>query len=271
MRPTHLAYMFSALTLIGSATRDHIIPHIPPPPDTVEGIPAPPCDAALVIGDTFLQPTVYENGPGITYIQVHGDETTGVPAAKRLINQYGGRLIQFPGNDRWLDFFHNEQEYRVDPNNIFSDRGRDATLRAWSFRYRASPPGEQQVVRAAVARFATTFLEQCAFSEASAIIALHNNPNEGQTTFHRYQRTARAAYRRGDVDNFTLVTTAGLFEYLRRKEVSVIHEDTEHARHGSLSWWAATHGIPYVNTEFQTGHLKEHARALESATEFFKE
>src|SRR6185503_105687 len=60
----------------------------------------------------------------IVFINLHDDEITSVDAAKKILEEHGGMLIEIENNaQRNIRFRLGQYTYKVDPNRIFSKEG----------------------------------------------------------------------------------------------------------------------------------------------------
>lgn len=219
--------------------------------------PRPAMNTQFSIGDQIVTAEVFQRGAARpVMLNVHDDENTSVTAGKAVIEQAGGRLIQFSHSGRRnIRFTLNGERYAFDPNRIFSDAGIRDTLErqsAWS-----------EAAHRAVKRFATQYLEHFALNREPAIIALHNNSDD-TLSIHSYEpgrehaaSTARVHVASNrDPDDFFYVTDQRFFDYLKARDFNVMLQDNANAPDdGSLSVYFGKKGIPYVNIEAELSHL----------------
>ncbi|MSU57020.1 MAG: hypothetical protein EXS35_02360 [Pedosphaera sp.] len=225
------------------------------------------------IGNTVVTAEVFQHGqPSPTFLNVHDDENTSVAAGKTVIEQTGGRLIEFShGGQRNVRFTLNGERHAFDPNRIFSEVGIRHTLAAhgqWS-----------EAAHHAVKRFAAQYLERFALEREPLVIALHNN-TEGALTIESYRPGAAHAATSAAVhvapsrsrDDFFYVTDRRFFDYLQRKDFNVTLQDNASVPDdGSLSVYFGKKGIPYINIEAEMSHLNAQIEMVRAAREMAEE
>lgn len=199
----------------------------------------------------------------VAFISVHDDEDTAVEAARDVLRDCGGRLLELRHTGaREIAFTLGGTQHRVDPNRIFTPAGRRATLEALSAW---SQPADD-----VVAAFADELLSTLAVDDVDLVVAIHNNTPDRYTaaTYAPGGPLAADAARvslrpGGDPDDFFFVTDANLFAALADRGHSVIlQNEATVADDGSLSVWCGRMGIPYVNVEAEHGHRTEQAAML---------
>ncbi|MDO5639540.1 MAG: hypothetical protein Q4G28_06680 [Neisseria sp.] len=196
----------------------------------------------------------------------HENETTAARAALADISaqgrgcllaleQHGRRRISFEADGRPADF---------DPNRIYTAAGRAATLARSGNRSAAA----EQIT----AEFADYLLAQY-LGRARFIIAVHNN-TDGATDIRSY---LDGGYGSADVfvnpardpDDYLFVIDAAAFRYFSGRGFNVVLQDNQAVKDdGSLSVYAARHGIAYINVEAQYGHLDEQGEMLRAVRDY---
>lgn len=204
--------------------------------------------------------TYGHSGRGYTYIHLHQNESTSLMAAKRIIAQNGGKIIslRYRGG-RLISFRLHGRRYTFDPNRIFTKRGIRLTLQRYG-TYSAS-------AFHAVQQFSKQILH---LLSKKLIIALHNNSKRYSILLYKAgQRYAHDVSRiyinpNQNPSNFFFVTNARTFNYLRQKGFNVLLQHPHATNDGSLSVYAARHGIPYINVEAEHGHLHHQIKMLKA-------
>jgi hypothetical protein len=217
------------------------------------------------LGDTVVSVTVSGRGGGYTYVSVHDNENTSVSAAKAVMASSGGTLIELKhGGSRNLAFTLNGVRYAVDPNRIFTPKGRAATFRTLG-KYSVQAESE-------VAAFASWFISIVQQHKGRAIVALHNNSGGGYT-FTNYQKGAdkkqASLVSKGivsgyDHTDFFFTTSASIFKKLKAKGMNVALQSGGATDDGSLSVYFARGGTAYVNIEARHGHLQQQINMLKA-------
>ncbi len=82
------------------------------------------------VGETEIGIAITEKpGSGFVYVNVHDDENTSVEAVQDVLKRSGGRLVELRHTgERIVAFTLMGNDYRVDPNRIFTAAGVHATL-----------------------------------------------------------------------------------------------------------------------------------------------
>lgn len=198
------------------------------------------------LGDTTINLSASGSSGRYVYIHLHENERTALQAARKFLSQHSGKLITLShSGGRYVSFSLNGQRYQFDPNRIFTARGIRRTLSTNSRR--VSP--EAITV---VSEFADTIIDMLG---SQNIVALHNNANETIRSYLPNGKFAREAaetayFAKQNPHNFFLVTQASTFDMLKKKGFNVVLQNNRQVTDdGSLSVYAAMHGIPYVNVE----------------------
>lgn len=199
------------------------------------------------LGDTEVRLVITQQGQGgVTFIALHENESTSVAAAKSLLGQYGGTLIELKhGGGRMVSFSQGGKRYQFDPNRIFTDAGIRKTLRT----------GDAEAERAVKA-----LADAIRGKLRGTIIALHNSGNGGYSALSYRGDLAHSAAEvhlvsGADPDNFFLVTGRSTFGRLKSAGHNVVLQSGSPIDDGSLSVWAGRAGRTYVNVEAQSGRL----------------
>ena len=109
----------------------------------------------------------YGEKTGIVFINLHDDEITSVDAAKRVLEEYGGLLIEIENKaQRNIRFKLDRYFYKIDPNRIFSPVGIKISLEQFG---RISPKAVDEIEKLGQR------IIQLIPEETKCIIALHNN------------------------------------------------------------------------------------------------
>jgi hypothetical protein len=205
---------------------------------------------------------------GLTFVNLHQNEQTSVEAARALLREHPGRLIELRGQGtRVVTVRRGLAAHTADPNRIFTDAGLAATLGALG--------PDTTAARAAMLALRDALLALLPADDGRPIVALHNtNPDYGIDDYGPGAAYAGDAARVhvGQPDtpqDFFLVTQPHLFDGLAQDGFNVVLQ-AEHARDdGSLSIWAARAGRAYVNVEAAHGHLEAQRRMLEAVVRRF--
>lgn len=215
--------------------------------------------------DTLIFHTTvyYPHNAAVAFINLHDDENTSVEAGLDFISRYGGTLFQLQHKgDRIVDFNVDSLRYGFDPNRIFTDAGRGATLKKHG--------GSQDSAAVQVKKIADSILAQ-QVNGREWVVALHNNSERG-LNIRSYKKggseygnaTKVFVSRTAHPHDFILTTEHKVYHHLKQKGINVVLQHREPADDGSLSVYAARNGIRYINIEALQGHLQEQVKMLEA-------
>lgn len=206
----------------------------------------------------------YGKNKDIVMISLHDDETTGVEAAKKVLEKTGGFLIKIENNnERYITFSHKGKTLRFDPNRIFTRTGIRSTL------LEQNNYGTDATIKA-VDGFAKFLLRK--IPPTRTLIALHNNDDDGlsvitymQGGHHEKDVVTVNKNEAHDPDNFFLTTDQRLFRSLRSAGYNVIFQNNKKAKDdGSLSINYGRRRKSYVNIEAKTGMIRMQEKMIET-------
>jgi hypothetical protein len=212
-----------------------------------------------------LHRAAYGDDPGKTvFLNVHENESTSVEAAKQYLDGRNGSLLSIrQAGKRFLSFRMKTTTFQFDPNRVFSEKGRVATLRANNKTY--LPAAEKKL-----AEFAAELLANIA--DAKVVVALHNNTNAGPLTIKTFPAKYRYVNPSMDADDFVLTTEKAIFDQLKKKKINAVLETSANtADDGSLSIYCSKNNIPYINIEAQQGHKAQQLKMLNALTDILNQ
>ena len=218
----------------------------------------------IVLGDSsvILHSKISNSKSNILFLNIHEDEHTSIEAVEHFSRTTPINFIHLQHNKtRRIHFSSKKTTYSVDPNRIYTAKGRKATIEpSKSFKFRPNRIAKK------LAKEIINIVNQY-----SVIVTMHNNtdvnysiksylPGEDES-----QNTADVFVSSNwDTDDFVYTTNKAYFDYLKQADVNVILQDnTGYVNDGSLSVYCGKKGIPYLNIEAQKGHLKEQIRLVE--------
>jgi len=223
---------------------------------------------SLALGDDAVTVRVHTmpggEGARLNALNLHDDEETSVEAAKAVVGAHGGRVVELVhSGERNVTFGVGGRTYQADPNRMFTEAGRRRTL--------ASLSQADDVAEAALEAFADSVLALYTAVEPVVVVTLHNNTDENYSARSyaagaEYATDAAAVtiHPGTDADDFFFVTDRAIYDALVARGFNAVLQDNDAATDdGSLSVWAARHGVPYVNVEAQHGHTEAQSRMLE--------
>jgi hypothetical protein len=218
-----------------------------------------------------LKITAYGSRKDIVMINLHDDETTGVNAAKSVLEKTGGILLSIENKgQRYITFTQRGKTFRFDPNRIFTRSGIKATL------LEQNKYSTKSAIKAihGFARFLLSKVPRI----SHVLIALHNNNDHGLSIFTYigggdYEKDA-AAVNRSDIydpDNFFLTTDKRLFQLLRSAGYNAVLQNNKKAKDdGSLSIYYGRRNKRYVNIEAEKERMKEQKEMIEMIISFIQ-
>lgn len=213
---------------------------------------------------TEIRALVFENGPGLTYFNMHDNEDTAAAVGRRMVEERGGKFIELQHSGKRNIFFTiGGETYRIDPNRIFTAAGVSRSLRDLNEGYTYTEEVERAVIKFSIALRDDLKLRR---PQGGIIVAMHNN-TEGRYSAASYETTPKFMEQVADVnvnspehdpDDFFFVTKDDHFKYLKTRGYNVVLQNRDAITDdGSLSVWSALSGVAYINVETQHGHEDE--------------
>jgi len=226
----------------------------------------------LLLGETVVKINIYENNPvEITFFAPHYNERPGAEAAKKIIAEKGGRLIEIESLDasknslRNLKFQSRNESYSIDPNRIFTVNGRKCS--------NFTPQIDELIIK-----FADDLLKIIRPDEHHInipIVAVHNNQDVDEkelgvrnrdltanafTKSGAYDAQSRGVYLSNsetDEDNFVFLSSPVFLSFFAEKDFNVVVQKSAKqlfsencaVDDGSLSVYFGQRTIPYINLE----------------------
>lgn len=217
----------------------------------------------LRIGETVFK-CLYDYGAvedKVLFINVHEDEVTSIETTEEYAKTEPIHFLRiYHEGTRRLNFTLKSKSYSVDPNRIYTAKGRRKTLKDGG---RYSLAASRQVKM-----FATEILAD--INKKQVVIAMHNNTDENYTIKsylpggdESANTTAIHVNPEMDADDFIYTTVPAYFEAFKSKNINVIlQNDKKFVNDGSLSVYCALNGINYINIEAQKGHFEEQLQLI---------
>ena len=249
-----------------------------------QGLPVKTCQTVIAIQNTTARVTLAEMtsgagraSGGVVLFNMHDDENTSVEAARAVLRDVTGRLVELRhAGARNLAFRStapgaDTARFAVDPNRIFTNAGAARTLAALS---RADA-----AVLLAVRAFADTVLARAGLDTARTVVTLHNNTDRNYSLrsylaggdSHADAAAVHQAPGR-DEDDFFFVTERALFDALAARGFNAVLQDNARVTDdGSLSVLAARRGQRYVNVEAEHGHADVQAAMIRALLDVLRE
>lgn len=203
-----------------------------------------------------VRETSYATGIPVQFLQLHSNETTANDVATSVSEELGIDYLQIlNGNKRLIEFNLESNQYRFDPNRIFSTPGIVASLQRHS---RYTDKAFQTI-------FSFRDFLLGLIDSRKTIVALHNN-TDGDFSLAEYQKNETGLVHSNtlhDPDDFFITTDSVIFRLLKEKGFNVVLEFREKLKDdGSLSIYSSLNKLRYVNIEAEHGHQKEQDEML---------
>lgn len=206
----------------------------------------------------------------ILFINVHEDEQTSIEAVHIIAENTDLNFVYLEHTgSRRINFNHKKRVYSVDPNRIYTIKGRKATLKdGGDYSWRAG-----RMTR----RLAKSILSL--IEDNMTVVAMHNNTDVNYSIKSYLPEGDEAPNTKEvfinpemDPDDFVYTTEKVFYDRLKSRNVNVILQDNEACvNDGSLSVYCGKKGIPYINIEAQKGHLEEQVELTKIVLEILVE
>jgi hypothetical protein len=204
------------------------------------------------------------------FINLHDDEQTSVDAAKRILQEHGGLLIEVENkSQRNLRFQLGNYFYRVDPNRIFSPAGIKKSMEQFGRTSARAVTEVEKFGQYLISLFPADF---------KCLIALHNNTpglfsaNDYTAGNSRTTESKKVYINPAqDADDFFLTTDFKLYEKLADKGYNTILQDNKNCTEdGSLSVYFGKKDIRYINCETEHGKTEQYFEMMKSLLDILK-
>jgi hypothetical protein len=224
-------------------------------------------DARVILAPVCVNPM-----PGVWFIHVHEDENTAVQAAMEFIDSVkeGCFVTMQHGMGRNVSFNMGKTKFTFDPNRIYTDAGRKATLQKFGAYNDSSFIAVTKLAQLFVSKFIDT---------NRLVVALHNNTNEGGLTIKAYQKGGAYANdaakvfvnKKQDIDDFFYTTSEKAFDFFKKRGFNVMLQNNATVTDdGSLSVYAGMKHIDYVNIEAEHGKKEQQKIMLGAVREYIQ-
>lgn len=199
--------------------------------------------------------------PEIIFLNLHENEATSIDALKYFADSIPINYYYLEhGGERRIDFSNGRDLYSIDPNRIYTENGRKATLeeneQLDDFGLEVSKELAQQLI--------------WKINKGQAIVSVHNNTPD-EYSILSYLPEGGEAENTGelfineaaDPDDFIYTTDSLVYVAAKRDCINVILQDEEtFVDDGSLSVYCGMKNILYVNVETEHDHLEEQIRLI---------
>lgn len=224
------------------------------------------------VGDSTISLMVSEDiNNGVTYYNMHDNETTSVEAAEPVVKKYGGRLLQLQSKGkREVRFELKGDVFEFDPNRIYSAKGVELTLKKHN---------NYSQEAASVLEDFSKKLTHSWIDTSKMVVALHNNDDDNFSVDSYNENGEFAAdvaeiyisSQRNKFD-FFYVTDKEIFDLLKQNDFNVVLQNNEAANDdGSLSVYCGKKNIPYINIEARYDHIREQHEMVIAIQDFISQ
>ncbi len=220
---------------------------------------------SIQLGDSSIKVIQHipEPDANILFLNIHEDEYTSIEVMKAfcLVNPINYTYLNH-NQTRRISFNLGRKVFSVDPNRIYTPKGRKKTIKPWWRLFTKNALAETKILADQILKLIEPY---------DTIVTMHNNtdinysiksylPGGGEA-----QNTAQVHIGENwDTDDFVYTTDLRFFKYLKSKDINVILQDNQkYVNDGSLSVYCGIKEIPYINIEAQKGHYKEQYKLTE--------
>ncbi|RYY82341.1 MAG: hypothetical protein EOO15_23155 [Chitinophagaceae bacterium] len=199
-----------------------------------------------------LNRQVTDDAMPYVFVSLHNNETGIAEAARRSIFNNGGTLLELLNdNQREIEFTLFDKQLSVDPNNIFTPKGRNRELSVNS--------KTDATISRQLNGFAQFILEE--IPHEKTIVSVHSNePGEALVSaFNRSgdrDREAQLVYinPEQDANDYFVTTSKEIFEQLKDQKYNVVLQSMRSKDDGSLAVYCGRMRRDYVGIETARGH-----------------
>jgi hypothetical protein len=215
-------------------------------------------EKTIVLGDStvVLKHNKVNSKSNILFLNIHEDEHTSIEAVEEFSKTTPTNFAYLVHNKtRRVHFNCGKLKYSVDPNRIYTAKGRKATIEPKQ-RFKFKPNRIAKKIAYEIINLVNQY---------GIIVTMHNNTDVNYSIKSYLPGNDESGNtadvfvtENWDADDFVYTTHKSYFDYLKANDVNVILQDnTDFVNDGSLSVYCGIKGVPYLNIEAQKGHLKE--------------
>ena len=206
----------------------------------------------------------------LIFFNMHENEYTSIKAIKTYAKEHRINYLYLKHTGKRRIDFELQKEYSIDPNRIFTPKGRKATL--------LDGASHSDKAQRMVAEFAMDILFE--LRDSKTIITMHNNTNENYSIQSYMPDSSEAVNTKKlyinpemDPDDFIYTTVPKFYAAMVKRGINVILQDNQnYVDDGSLSVYCGIMDLQYINIETEHDHLEKqlelmaiiHAIILES-------
>ena len=218
----------------------------------------------LLLGETTIQVVNHPSSKldKILFLNLHANETTSIETLIKYDKEHPIHYCYLlHDTTRRINFTIDNVNYSIDPNRIFTNKGRINTLKDGGCISKKA--------RRSLEVFADNLLNF--LSEKTTIVAVHNNTNDNYSILSYLPDGDESINTQSiylnpemDPDDFIYTTDYLIYKAMVKQNVNVILQDNKNCvDDGSLSVYCGKNKIRYVNIEAEQGHLSEQYKLFE--------
>jgi hypothetical protein len=254
------AFVFGCLLLVSTVTptSQHVVSYNPDKVATDR--------TYFRLGEKMI--TIYtltnEDQRSFVIVSLHSDEHTALNASQEFVENEGGQMIYLENSlEHNLRFEFLNKQYSVDPNKIFTTKGRKDGLKSGPYKNQLAI--EMQ-------RFADYLFETIPHDKH--VIGVHNYVDvkksiklfNGRKMVRKLKQVHKTESR--DENDFFITTNEEVYSQLAAKDFNVVLQYSPVIRDdGSLSIAVEKNRRLYIDLVVQTGHHEEQKQMLEALTD----
>ena len=254
------AFVFGCLLLVSTVTpkSQHVVINEPAKSATDR--------AYFRLGEKMI--TIYtltqEVERSFVIVSLHSDEYTALNASQEFVEQNGGKMVYLENSlEHNLRFEFFNKQYSVDPNKIFTTKGRSDGLKSGPYKNQLAI--EMQ-------RFADYLFETIPHDKH--VIGVHNYVDvkksikqfKGRKMVRKLKEIHKSEWK--DENDFFITTNDDVFKQLAARDFNVVLQYSPVIRDdGSLSIAVEKNRRYYIDLIVQTGHDEEQKQMLAAVTE----
>ena len=197
-------------------------------------------------------------------VSLHSDEHTALNASQEFVEQKGGKMVYLENSlEHNLRFEFFNKQYSVDPNKIFTTKGRSDGLKSGPYKNQLAI--EMQ-------RFADYLFETIPHDKH--VIGVHNYVDvkksiklfKGRKMVRKLKEVHKSEWK--DENDFFVTTNEEVYRQLAARDFNVVLQYSPVIRDdGSLSIAVERNRRSYIDLIVQTGHHEEQKQMLEALGE----
>ncbi len=217
------------------------------------------------LGDNVITiSTLSHQERSFALVSLHHNETTAIEAAQEFINEEGGVLVWLENDEKHnIEFEFLNKEYSIDPNKIFTQKGRAKNIKTGPYK---------NTLSVQVQHFADYLYNIIPFDKH--VVGIHNY-EAGERSIKSFKKRKLARKVKSifvnparDVNNYFVTTDLEVFEALKQKKYNVVLQNQTIVRDdGSLGLVVTKSRRIYVDVIAEMGQTEEQKEMIAALAE----